>query len=37
LDLNWKIAAPYTPLRYEEEFKGIAAGSNGKVDFDRLR
>jgi hypothetical protein len=37
LDLNWKIAEPYTPLRYDEEFKGIAAGSNGKVDYDDLR
>lgn len=37
LDLNWKIAEPFTPARYDEEMKGIADGSGGKVDYLKLR
>lgn len=27
LDLNWYIALPYTPARYEQEMKGISKSS----------
>lgn len=37
LDLNWWIAEPYTPRRYDEEMRAIALGSNGKVDYETLR
>lgn len=37
LDLNWKIAEPFTPGRYDEEMQGIAAGAQGKVDYQTLK
>jgi hypothetical protein len=37
LDLNYQVAAPYTPQRYIDEIQGMADGTNGKVDFIKLR
>jgi hypothetical protein len=29
LDLNYYVSVEYTPLRFEEEMKGMAAGTKG--------
>lgn len=37
LDLNWFAVRLFTPSRFIDEMKGIAAGSKGLVDYHRLR
>jgi len=37
LDLNWQIALPFIPQRFQDELNGIADGSNGQVDIINLR
>lgn len=35
--MNWDVAYPYIPSRFEEELKGIAECSNGVIDYMSLR
>lgn len=37
LDLNYYVSAPFTPARFDEEMKGIEAGSNNLVSYELLR
>ncbi len=37
LDLNYYITLKYTPSRFDEEMKGIAAGSKGLVSYELIR
>lgn len=37
LDLNYFVTIPFTPSRFFEEMQGIADGSNGKIDYLKLR
>lgn len=37
LDLNWYVALPYTPARYDEEFNGISDGSAGLISAQEVR
>lgn len=37
MDLNYYVSVEYTPARFDEEMKGIEAGSKNLVPYELIR